>query len=409
MKKIGILIVLLINAFMCFSQTNQIIDKDAATIYLGQNGDSGPHGIVFDDDSGSSLLQLLYRTGPNQLIIENTMDESDLFSIDYDTEYGYFKGNVGIGTFSPNAPLTIYQAGEDVEALDIDILSRSSQIRLGNEQAGPHGIVFGDIEGQGLQFFYRTGPNQLIVEKANDSSDGKDLFSIDYDTEYGYFNGRVGIAATQPESMLQIGNSTTVNTSNYITFGKRLSTVEVNLPFMGHDSFVDRNDLGLGTRSTSGRINFYTGNASSAFDKDQIRMTIKSDGKVGIGTSNPDMKLTVKGNIHAEEVKIDLNIPAPDYVFNDDYDLRTLTEVERFIKINSHLPEIPSAKEFKKNGVMLAETNMNLLKKIEELTLYTIQQHKDINVLKKENDQLKAMNKKLIELQLRVEELENKK
>ncbi|MBG6133195.1 hypothetical protein IWQ47_004471 [Aquimarina sp. EL_43] len=125
-------------------------------------------------------------------------------------------------------------------------------------------------------------------------------------------------------------------------------------------------------------------------------------GNVGIGTTNPDMKLTVKGNIHTEEVKIDLNITVPDYVFKSDYNLISIEEVEKFIKINSHLPEIPSAKEFKQNGLMLAEMDMNLLKKIEELTLYTIQQQKEIK-------ELKLLNKKLIELQSRLEKLESEK
>ena len=135
----------------------------------------------------------------------------------------------------------------------------------------------------------------------------------------------------------------------------------------------------------------------------------KISGNIGIGTATPDMKLTVKGNIHAEEVKIDLNVPAPDYVFKEDYNLRSLKEVESFIKKNSHLPEIPSAKEFEKNGVMQAEMDMNLLKKIEELTLYTIQQQKEIESLKKENKEVKSLNEKLLELQSRLEKLESEK
>ncbi|EZH72356.1 hypothetical protein ATO12_23170 [Aquimarina atlantica] len=132
------------------------------------------------------------------------------------------------------------------------------------------------------------------------------------------------------------------------------------------------------------------------------KMTVKANGNIGIGTINPDMKLTVKGNIHANEVKIDLNVPAPDYVFKSDYNLRSIEEVEAFIKKNSHLPEIPSAKEFEQNGVMQAEMDMNLLKKIEELTLYTIQQQKEI-------EELKLQNKKLVELQERLEKLESEK
>ncbi|WP_411032058.1 hypothetical protein [Spongiimicrobium sp. 3-5] len=127
---------------------------------------------------------------------------------------------------------------------------------------------------------------------------------------------------------------------------------------------------------------------------------IGANGKVGIGTTNPDMKLTVNGHIHAEEVKIDLSVPAPDYVFKKDYNLRSIEEVEEFIKENSHLPEIPSAKEFEQHGVMQAEMDMNLLKKIEELTLYTIQQQKEI-------EELKLQNKRLLQLQLRLEKLES--
>ncbi|PKV52308.1 hypothetical protein ATE84_4419 [Aquimarina sp. MAR_2010_214] len=147
----------------------------------------------------------------------------------------------------------------------------------------------------------------------------------------------------------------------------------------------------------------YNGKAS------RIMFAQGSTGNIGIGTSNPDMKLTVNGNIHAEEVKIDLSVPAPDYVFAKDYNLKSIEEVEDYIIQNSHLPEIPSAKEFAQNGVMLAEMNMNLLKKIEELTLYTIQQQKEIGSLKKKNVELNSMNKKLLELQSRLEKLESEK
>ncbi|MDO5969624.1 tail fiber protein [Flavivirga aquimarina] len=136
-------------------------------------------------------------------------------------------------------------------------------------------------------------------------------------------------------------------------------------------------------------------------NNDVDRLVIGSNGYVGIGTSNPDMKLTVKGNIHAEEVKIDLNVPAPDYVFKEGYNLRSLKDVENFIKKNSHLPEIPSAKEFEQNGVMQAKMDMTLLKKIEELTLYTIQQEKKIK-------ELESLNDKLLEIQKRLQKLEKK-
>jgi len=103
------------------------------------------------------------------------------------------------------------------------------------------------------------------------------------------------------------------------------------------------------------------------------------DGKVGIGTSNPDEALTVKGKIHAEEVIVNLNVPGPDYVFEEDYDLPTLAEIEAFITANKHLPEVPSAAEMEQEGIVLGDMNMLLLKKIEELTLYAIALEKTVN------------------------------
>ncbi|MBD1261607.1 hypothetical protein HZY62_13465 [Maribacter polysiphoniae] len=108
-----------------------------------------------------------------------------------------------------------------------------------------------------------------------------------------------------------------------------------------------------------------------------------TNGNVGIGTTIPDSKLTVKGKIHAEEVKIDLSVPAPDYVFNEDYDLRTLEETQDYIEEHAHLPNIPSAKEMENDGVELGVMNMKLLEKIEELMLYTIQQEIRIKELEK--------------------------
>ena len=75
-------------------------------------------------------------------------------------------------------------------------------------------------------------------------------------------------------------------------------------------------------------------------------------------------------------------MPAPDYVFASDYNLRSLEEVANYIKKESHLPEIPSAKEMEENGIEVGVMNMLLLKKVEELTLYTLEQENEIEKLK---------------------------
>lgn len=120
---------------------------------------------------------------------------------------------------------------------------------------------------------------------------------------------------------------------------------------------------------------------------------IEKNGKIGIGTNNPDELLTVKGKIHTQEVLVDLNgAVAPDYVFQNyfgihssaqsDYQRMTLNDLVLYLEEHYHLPEVPSAETMNAEGIQLKAFNLLLLKKIEELTLYTIEQQQEIVTLK---------------------------
>lgn len=114
------------------------------------------------------------------------------------------------------------------------------------------------------------------------------------------------------------------------------------------------------------------------------KLTILRNGNVGVGTDNPDSKLSVKGHIHAQEVNVDLNgAVAPDYVFDPRYTLPSLKEIKSYIEEHRHLPEIPSAKVMETSGLNLGEMNLLLLKKVEELTLHIIEQEERISALEK--------------------------
>src|SRR5690606_19252260 len=137
-------------------------------------------------------------------------------------------------------------------------------------------------------------------------------------------------------------------------------------------------------------------------------MTIRSSGSVGIGTSSPDAKLTVKGNIHTNEVKVDLlGAVAPDYVFENDYNLKPLNEVENYITKEKHLPNIPSAKNMEIDGILLKEFNLKLLEKIEELTLYTIQQEKKLEQVELLKEEIKTLKEKASKVEILEERLQN--
>lgn len=90
--------------------------------------------------------------------------------------------------------------------------------------------------------------------------------------------------------------------------------------------------------------------------------------------------LFFQGKLEAKEVKV-TTTPTADFVFEEDYKLPKLEEVEKHIKEKKHLPEIASAEEMEKDGVNVGEFQIKLLQKIEELTLYSIEQNKRIKNL----------------------------
>lgn len=134
--------------------------------------------------------------------------------------------------------------------------------------------------------------------------------------------------------------------------------------------------------SLNGSLDFWVHNPNVDYWGAITRMRITKSGNIGIGTTNPDAKLTVAGKIHSQEVKVTVAAGA-DFVFQDDYKLKPINEVAAFISANKHLPEMASAEDMKKNGLELGEMNIKLLQKIEELTLHLIQQNKRIEELEK--------------------------
>ena len=130
----------------------------------------------------------------------------------------------------------------------------------------------------------------------------------------------------------------------------------------------------------------YSGEFSS-----KLCNNIYCDGdKVGVGISTVPVEylLAVNGKIITEEVKVALQSNWPDFVFQEDYKLNDLSNLENYIKTNKHLPNIPNAGFVAKEGYHLGEMDAKLLEKVEELTLYLIEHNKRIDRLERRNAEL---------------------
>ena len=206
-------------------------------------------------------------------------------------------------------------------------------------------------------------------------------------------SGYVGIGTSTPLAQLHVKGDTHISRltggQNYLLFSND-----------GSGAYITTGDPGTnmknlyirvaptGDDATDRNLYLQAGKAGGLF---KTRLTILGTGNVGIGTLTPKAKLAVEGNILAKEIKVTTNIAVPDYVFDQDYTLDKLSEVEAYVKEHKHLPEIPSAKEIEANGIDLGEMNLLLLKKVEELTLHLIEKEKEMTGYRDKLEELECI------------------
>lgn len=202
-------------------------------------------------------------------------------------------------------------------------------------------------------------------------------------------DGNVGIGTTTPGGKLDVS----VANSN---IALRLTSTGINAvgQTVGDISFFDKDNENEDARISAVVENSYgsglvfstkLGNSSPGLASEKMR--ILGNGNVGIGINAPQYLLDVAGTIRAKEVIVTVN-GFPDFVFEKNYNLLKLQDVDNYIQSNGHLPNIPSAKEVEKSGMNIAELQVKLLQKVEELTLYAIEQQKLVSEQQKRIEQL---------------------
>jgi len=280
-------------------------------------------------------------------------------------------GNVGIGTTTPQQKLVL----EGSETL---------WFRMKNNAAGGSQWSMGPSSTSWV-----IGGGKFVISDTEASADAS--FVIDAARN-------VGIGQTSPTDVSQPGgNAKLVIKGSTVQNGQAGADWNLKLQSArtgGVDWLIG--STGDGWDAGAGKFVINKGSGSSS----QSPFVITSAGSVGINAISPPAiyKLAVGGKAIAEEIVVKLQANWPDYVFEDTYKLPSLLEVERYIRENKHLPEVPSAQEVKENGLAVGEMNALLLKKIEELTLYVVE-------LKKESIE---SQQKVAELQKEVEALKSK-
>ncbi len=350
----------------------------------------GTSSIQFDDDRNC-----IYASEDEKLFLQS-FDFGTLYD-DQHTILNLYSGNVGIGTEFPQmklhikkvvSPLTLQanlipkRDGADTTRI-YDMPEELDESIMTEERTGSMRLEVEVIEGSSSVWDIhpcasinpQASRHRLLFTNALENQTVMTLES----------GGYVGIGTLSPLQKLHIHNGNILITAQ----SGKSSSILFNNGYGGSSNwgnygieYIEPDIIG----NNKGGLNFWRpwGNAADGLTENFV-LHLANDGHVGIGTGNPEYKLDVCGTIHAQEVIVDLLGQCPDYVFEPNYKLMSLENLQEFIARYKHLPEIPSATQVEQEGINLAEMNMLLLKKIEELTLYIIILNERIVDMKNKN------------------------
>lgn len=270
-----------------------------------------------------------------------------------------------------------------------NLTSGSKNVAIGNKAGYTNELGEGNIF-LGYQAGYsETGSNKLYIDNSNTAYP---LIYGDFDIDHIGLLGKVGINTKAPIGELQVHSKEKSHNTLYIT-PKSLASGDSTSVFLAEDSDATYGMYWM-YNGTKDRIELY-GKAGeviygSHFTIDRNDGDTYFDGNMAIGGDYADgYMLSVSGKVICEEVRVNLKENWPDYVFKEDYNLLSIADLESFINDHGHLPNVLPAKEIEESGLEMGETQRIMMEKIEELTLYIIEQQKQIDALKNELKELK--------------------
>ncbi|MFZ1676283.1 MAG: hypothetical protein WAT91_03365 [Saprospiraceae bacterium] len=391
---------------------------------------TGTQADIFVADRG--IVNLVYDGSEQKWVVKSTSKGIGVTMWDT-TGLNIFLnngGNVGIGTNTPTSPLTVQtdlntvgitQIGGNDEIVlssavgDVSASIGTSTNHIFSLNAGGTGkvhvwpdgrVVIGDdpdpINFTGGSSSSRTVPTEakLTMETPLNSTGwmhigGPD--SIIVSEVIGGISAAIG-TSTNHAFRLTAGTSgkgvhiypdgnVVIGTNVQGSFGRLTLHTPDN-----SDGFAHYSSGGILLKTivggTSAGFGTFTNHKMRIFANGVSVINIAPDGNIGMGLENPlaGYRLSVNGSIKAKEIVVE-TVGFPDYVFAPDYKSLSLSEVERFIQLHHHLPNIPSASEVEENGLAIGAMQNKMMEKIEELTLYIIELNKRIESLEKTNHQ----------------------
>ncbi len=212
-----------------------------------------------------------------------------------------------------------------------------------------------------------------------------------------YNDGNVGVGTSSPRNKFDVMGDAVIGRSDGSLFVIQTPATETRLYTSGGKPIVfPQGNIGIGTtvpqnklhvegdvifgRSGGTNLYFQTPTTDARIYAQGGKPILFPQGNIGIGTYSPTHRLSVNGTIKAKEIIVS-NSGWADYVFEDDYKLMSIKDLDAYIKTHKHLPNIPNATEVEENGVQLGEVQRLQLEKIEELTLYIIELEKRVEQL----------------------------